>query len=150
MNSDLMPKNNYATDDDMVYGAHYVTLASDVLSYENNTGKFVLSHVTPNNAGDAFDKTLPKNNTGNVINDDNLGVANITTSNYVYITVPKHYFYITKLEIVTNVVACGKGGIGSCGPKIIITRKEYHKGDKFVVVNVGGNIDDIQVVGVVS
>lgn len=148
MNSDVVIGNNYATDNDILYGAHYVTLASDVISYENPTGNFVLSHITPNSPGEAFDKVLPKNNTSNVINKDNLGTSRITTSNCIKLTVPKHYFYITDLRIITNTYGCGLGGLGGCAPEIVITRKEYYKGQKFVVVNVGGNIDEIAIVGV--
>lgn len=148
MNSDVVTANNYATDNDMLYGAHYVTLASDEISYENPTGTFVISHITPNSPGEAFNKVLPKNNTSNVINNDNLGTSRITTSNCITLTVPTHYFYITDLRIVTNTYGCGNGGLGGCAPVIIITRKKYYKGQRFVVANVGGNIDEMAVVGV--
>jgi len=153
MNSENMPQN-YANSDELKYGAHYVTLASDKVTYENPTGKFVMVYVTPNSSTEAFEKTLPKTSTSNVINKDNLGVAQITSSNYVTLTVPKHYFYITKLEIVTNRKnhTCGQCGFDAtytCDPKIIITRQEYKKGQKFVVANAGGRLDTPCIVGVV-
>lgn len=148
MNSDIVPQN-YANSDEMLYGAHYAVLASDKISYENPKGKFVMQYVTPNDSTSAYDQTLPKNSTSNVINKDNLGVSRITASNYIELSVPMHFFYITKLDIVTNTFGCGMGGLGGCNPKIIITRKEYYKGQKFVVVNAGGQIDSPCVVGVV-
>lgn len=153
MNSEIIAQN-YANSPEMKYGGHYVTLASDKISYENPTGKFVMTYATPNASTEAFDKTLPKNNTSNVINKDNLGVNQITSSNYITLTVPKHYFYITKLEIVTNrknhmCSHCGFDATYTCDPKIIITRKEYYKGQQFVVINAGGHIDTPCIIGVV-
>lgn len=147
MNSEVNT-NNYANSSDMLYGAHYATLVSSKVSYENPTGKFSLSYVTPNIGDGEFSKTLPKKSTGNVINKDNLGTSRITTSNYITLSVPIHYFYITKLEIVTNITHCHHGAVGSCHPVIKITRKEYPKGTRFVVVNAGGDIDSPCIVGV--
>ena len=106
MNSEIIPKN-YATSNEIIYGAHFVTLVSPKVTYENPTGKFALSYATPNMSnGSEYSRTLPKNSTSNVINKDNLGTSKITTSNYITLTVPKHYFYITKIDIQTNITPC--------------------------------------------
>lgn len=149
MNSENVT-TNYATDNDMVYGAHYVTLVSDKVTYENPTAKFSMPYITPNIGSGEYNKTLPKNSTQNVINDDNLGTQKITTSNYINLTVPKHYFYITKIDIITNITPCHHGAVGSCDPKTKIYRKEYYKGQKFLIVNAGGNVDAPVIVGVVE
>ena len=148
MNSEIIPKN-YATSNEIIYGAHFVTLVSPKVTYENPTGKFALSYATPNMSnGSEYSMTLPKNSTSNVINKDNLGTSKITTSNYITLTVPKHYFYITKIDIQTNITPCHHGAVGSCNPKNIIYRKEYTKGQRFLVINAGGNIDSPVSVGV--
>lgn len=148
MNSEIIP-NNYANSNEMLYGAHYATLVSGGVSYENPIGKFVLSYATPNmNDGSAYSNTLPKNNTKNIVNKENLGMTRITASNYIELTVPKHFFYITDIKIKPNTLGCGMGGIGSCHPEAVITRRTYSKGQRFIVVNAGGNINSPCIVGV--
>ena len=39
---------NYANDNSLLYGAHYIILASDVVTYENPIGKFLIPYATPN------------------------------------------------------------------------------------------------------
>lgn len=148
MNSEIIPKN-YATSDDIVFGAHFVTLVSNKVTYENPSGKFAISYATTSmSSGSEYNKTYPKISTGNVINKDNLGTSKITNTNYLTLTVPKHYFYITKIDIETNITPCHHGAVGTCNPKNIIYRKEYYKGQRFLVVNAGGNIDSPCIVGV--
>ena len=153
MNSEKIPKS-YAYSDQVRYGAHLVTLVSDYVSYEHPVGKFVMNYISPStNDSTSYDRTLPPNNTGNVINSDRLDIQHITTSNYIEIAVPMHYFYITKLEIKQNLSkhVCMYCGIvvDDCHPVIIITRKTYFKGQKFVIVNGGGNVETPYIVGVV-
>ena len=77
MNSEIIP-NNYANSNEMLYGAHYATLVSGGVSYENPVGKFVLSYATPNmNDGSAYSNTLPKNNTKNIVNKENLAFRDV-------------------------------------------------------------------------
>ena len=148
MNSEVISRN-YTNSKEVLYGAHYATLVSEKVTYENPVGKFVLTYATPNEpTGSPYDSTIPSGSGGNVINDDNLGTSSITVSNYVILTVPRYMFYIIDIPIVTNVVGCGKGGIGSCSPKNIIIRKEYFKGQKFVVANAAGNVSAPCIVGV--
>ena len=154
MNSERIP-NSYAYSDQVKYGAHLVTLVSNVITYENPVGKFVMNYISPNtNDTKPLERTLPTNNTGNVINrGDRLDIQPITTSNYIEIAVPRHYFYITKLEIQQNLsrhycISCGIV-VDNCHPIIIITRKAFYKGQKFVVINGGGSVDMPYIVGVV-
>lgn len=148
MNSEIISKN-YTNSKEMLYGSHYATLVSEKVTYENPVGKFVLTYATPDEPdGMPYDATIPKSNAGNVINRDYLGNTSIKISNYVILTVPKYLFYIVDIPIVTNVVGCGKGGIGSCNPKNIIIRKEYFRGQRFIVMNAGGNVNAACIVGV--
>lgn len=41
-------------------------------------------------------------------------------------------------------------GVGTCSPKIVNVRREYEKGQKFIVANIGGNIDSPVIIGVVD
>lgn len=130
--------NNYINSDELNYGAHYVTLASDSVSYESNVGKFVLTYLTPNLSTDSYDTKLPKNSGKNVINNknNNLGISNITSSNYVELTVPKHLFYITDISAHAE------------GEKPTITRQTYAKGQKFIVIHMDKDLTTPYIIGV--
>ena len=105
MNSETVV-NSYANSPQMLYGAHYVTLVSPSVSYENPKAKFAMPYVTPStNVEDPFDNQLPKSS-NNVVNKDNLGTIPITSSNYIELTVPRHLFYIKESVIVTNATPC--------------------------------------------
>lgn len=153
MESSMMP-NNYTNNNDVLYGAHYATLVSTSVTYENPIGKFILSYVTPNmDDSSIYERTLPKNSTSNVINKDNLGTTKITTSNYINIEVPRYMFYIENIEIISNTqysgcVHCGFSAMNSCNPQTKITRKSYKKGQKFAIINIGGDIDTPYIIGV--
>lgn len=149
MNSDIVT-SNYANANEMLYGAHYVTLVSDKVSYDSPIGNFTMSYVTPNIGDSKFSKTLPKKSTGNVINNDKLGTSRITTSNYLQLLVPLHFFYITEIKVAS--VLKSTGSIIIVDPRknmsFLYTRREYYKGTRFIVVNAGGNIDTPHIVGV--
>lgn len=133
-----MSSNNYVNSNELNYGAHYVTLASDSVSFDNNVGKFVLTYLTPNLSTDSYDTKLPKNSGKNVINNKNndLGIANITSSNYVELTVPKHLFYVTGVK---------HPDIGST-PEV--TRNTYSKGQKFIVIHMDKDLTTPYIIGV--
>lgn len=179
MNSENMP-STYANSNQVLYGAHYVELLSDFVSYESPRGKFSLSYITPNmDTTDEYNKTYPKENSSNVINKDHLGTTRITNTNYIELTVPIYFFYITDLKIEPNTTrrspgvtyvntvtgsADGDGShshsvsvknnqwtlLNTCDPKIIISRKMYYKGQKFVVVNIGGEVENVVIIGVLE
>lgn len=131
--------NNYVNSDQLSYGAHYVTLASDSISFENNTGKFILTYITPNLSIDSsYDTKLPKNSGRNVINNKNndLGISNVTSSNYVELTVPKHLFYVTGVKHP------------DIGTDPVVERVTYNKGQKFLVVHMDNEFTTPYIVGV--
>ena len=83
MDSTVM-KNNYATSGATQLGMQIVTLLSEKVTYDNNIGQFAFPSITPNTSmSEAYDRSMPKTGTGNVINKDNLGITNITNSNYI-------------------------------------------------------------------
>lgn len=140
MNSDNMP-DNFASSNEVQYGSHVITLVSEKVSYENNIGKFIMQYATPNTKSKAFNKTLPKQSTRNVINNKTLGkVSRITSSNYVNIEIPKHLFYITNIEL--------DGNSGECNIDVKIKRNEFLKGQKFIAINAGGSVEYPMIVGV--
>jgi len=138
MNSEIVV-NNFATNDWMKYGTHYAVLTSAKLTYKNRTGTFVLSYATPNaDTSKAVNKTYPKKSTKNILNrTDNLGTTKITKSNTVTITVPTEFFGIIDVIEANKQVAR-------------IIRKEYKKGQKFLVSNSGGNVETPVIIGVMD
>lgn len=150
MESTIM-QNSFATNNANIYGAHFATLLSDKVTFENNIGNFSIAYATPNLPSDEeYEKTFPKASTGNVINNDNLGTTKVTNSNAISLTVPKYMFYITDMKVVQgNNKLYKENPVLMCNPKIVFTRKEYTKGQVFVIVNTGGEVDNPQIVGVV-
>lgn len=144
MNSEKMVQN-YANSNEIKYGAHYIILASDKVTFENPVGKFIMTYANPDLSGEAFDFTLPKNNSGNVINKVNLGIDRVTTSNYIELKVPEYFFTITDI----NIRGCESSDPERRSPSIFLKRKEYYKGQKFIVVNAGGEVDTPCIIGVV-
>lgn len=167
MDSSVMA-NNYSNSTGLAYGIHYITLASDEVTFENNKGKFILTYITPNlDNSESYDTTLPKNSVSNVINNkaNNLGVDSITTSNYVEITIPKHLFYITKIDTVTTTttntttsVSHSEGSSPRASSKStsvskstnVITRITYKKGQQFLALNKDKNYSTPIIIGVLE
>ena len=145
MDSTVM-KSNFANSKANMLGLHYVELISDKVTFENNTGKFVMSYLTPNVSKSEYDTQLPRQSASNVINRDqlSLGVSAITTSNYVELKVPRYLFYITNISVYHP------GGDESSTNNATITRVEYYKGQKFLVSNLAGNYDNPVVIGVIE
>ena len=145
MDSSIM-KNNFTNSSSMLYGTHYVELASDKVTYEDNKGKFYMTYINPNvSTGKPTDTTLPKGQSKNVINTDDtnkLGVKRITSSNYVEIIVPKYLFYITDISV--------SHPSEDSTPVVTVKRKEYIKGQRFVVTNTNGDFNDVFIIGVLE
>ena len=146
MDSTYSP-NNFSNNINNKYGIHYIELASENgVSYESNIGQFYITYITPNiDTKAVFDTVAPKNPANNVLNvkDPNkLGIMEITNSNYVTITVPKHLFYVTGVDIAIHAEGAK--------PVATVTRKIYPKGTKFLAVNANGVFNDIQIIGVVD
>lgn len=145
MDSSVM-KSNYINNKSNSLGLHYIELVSEKVTYDANIGKFIISYLTPNLSKEAYDTTLPRNSTSNVINRDqlSLGVSNITTSNYVELPIPKHLFYITEIKVHHPAEESPTDNYAT------IIRKEYYKGQKFIVANLAGNYDSPIIIGVIE
>ena len=124
-------------------------LISEKVTYDNNIGKFVMSYLTPNLSKNEYDTQLPRQSASNVINRDqlSLGVSNITTSNYVELSIPKHLFYITSISV--SVYHPGGDSSSTNQANVTIHRMEYTKGQKFLVSNLAGNYDNPVIIGVI-
>ena len=148
MDSSIM-KNNYINSKSNTLGIHYVELISEKVTYDNNIGKFVMSYLTPNLSKNEYDTQLPSQSASNVINRDqlSLGVSNITTSNYVELSIPKHLFYITSISV--SVYHPGGDSSSTNQANVTIHRMEYTKGQKFLVSNLAGNYDNPVIIGVI-
>lgn len=175
MDSTVMT-NNYANSTGLAYGAHYVTLASDKVTYDANVGKFILTYITPNLESEAsYDQTRAKNSTSNVINSkgNNIGVSSITSSNYVELTVPKYLFYIKEIKTTTLTTTGtntstktsvshpeGSSPRASSSSTSVSTsvsvstneiiRQEYLKGQRFLVVSRDKNYSSPIIIGVLD
>ena len=145
MDSSVM-KSNYINNKSNLLGLHYIVLISEKVTYDDNIGQFVVSYLTPNLSTEAYDTVLPRNGASNVINRDqlSLGVSNITTSNYINLTIPKHLFYITGISVYHP------GGDSSSTNYATIERREYYKGQKFIAANLAGNYNSPIIIGVVE
>ena len=153
MDSSVM-RNNYATSGTMQLGLQIVTLLTEKVTFANNIGQFAFPSITPNtNMGEAYDRPMPKTGTGNVINKDNLGITNITNSNYIQLTIPKHLFHIVEIQttIAPNATK-DEGHYSSCNPKAthVIIYNEFLKGQQFLIVNLGGNVNKPYIIGVIE
>lgn len=125
-----------------------VVLIDDILSYENNKGKFVIPSLTPTmNNNTISESTLPKQISQNVINRDNLGLSRITVSNYIELEVPRNLFTIKEIKITPN-ASRDEGHYTSCSPKATIIYNEFKKGQKFIAVYMGSNREDPVIIGV--
>lgn len=98
---------NYANNSSLLYGTHYIILASDVVTYENPVGKFLIPYATPNLDAELYDKEEPKQNSSNIMNiNDKFDINTVTKSNYIELRIPKNLFYIENSYIVTNKTPC--------------------------------------------
>ena len=153
MDSTVM-KNNYATSGAVQLGLQIVTLLTEKVTFDNNIGQFAFPSITPNTSmSEAYDRSMPKTGTGNVINKDNLGITNITNSNYIELTVPKHLFYIKEIQTtITPNAFKDEGHYTSCNPKAthVIVYNEFLKGQQFLVTNLGGNVNKPYILGVIE
>lgn len=99
-----------------------IAILMDNIDKENNIGRFIIPTLTPSYSTKRLVKsTKPKNSTNNIINNNIIGVTEITEQNYVTLTVPNYLF--------NNDI-------------------NYKEGDKFIIVFVGGDINKIRIIGV--
>lgn len=138
---------NFSNSINNKYGVHYIELASETgVSYEMNVGQFFVSYITPNvDTSKVMDTTLPKAQPTNVVNVDDankLGITQVTSSNYVTLTVPKWLFYVTGVYVAPHAEGAQ--------PVAMVIRQVYPKGTKFLAVNVNGLFNDLKIIGVVE
>ena len=63
-----------------------------------------------------------------------MGATRITNTNYVEMIIPKHMFYIESITIQPNTRKGGEdNAILYCNPQPVIVRKEFLKGQKFII-----------------
>ena len=105
MNSDNIAIS-YANDSNLLYSTHYAILASEVVSYEQPVGDFILSYVTPHMSSSNAEEKTDSNKDKNVLNKDNLGTDKITCSNTIKLRVPRYMFYIKNSVIIGNKTPC--------------------------------------------
>lgn len=102
------------------------------ISWENTMGKFFIPVLTPTlSSSGVYETSKPSESTGNILN-QSIGVSGYTESNYIEINIPSHL--LPQKEI-------GEGG--EISPEI-----PYKKGDKFIMVFVGGDVNKVRVIGV--
>ena len=122
---------NYANDNSLLYGAHYIILASDVVTYENPVGKFLIPYATPNLDAELYDKEEPKQNSSNIMNiNDKFDINTVTKSNYIELRIPKNLFYIENSYIVTNKTPCVCSMANGAGSASLSAVKE--SGEKII------------------
>lgn len=119
---------NYANDNSLLYGTHYIILASDVVTYENPVGKFLIPYATPNLDAELYDKEEPKQNSSNIMNiNDKFDINTVTKSNYIELRIPKNLFYIENSYIVTNKTPCVCSMANGAGSASLWSVKESGK-----------------------
>lgn len=149
MDSSRIP-NNYINNPSVMYPAQMIELATEKVTYDNNIGKFIPLYMTPSSGTEVYERTLPKNSTSNIVNkSNNLGLSKITVSNYLELTVPKYLFTIKDIQITPNATFGEDGYYVSCAPKAKIIYNEYLKGQKFLLIHLGGDINKPYIIGVV-
>lgn len=119
---------NYANNSSLLYGTHYIILASDVVTYENPVGKFLIPYATPNLDAELYDKEEPKQNSSNIMNiNDKFDINTVTKSNYIELRIPKNLFYIENSYIVTNKTPCVCSMANGAGSASLWSVKESGK-----------------------
>lgn len=133
-------------------GFDYAILASDKVTFEEPLGKFIIPSITPTmDTTSVVEQKMPKVKMPGMINNDTIGSTGITTTNYLEILVPKHLFIIQEIKIQTSVTRGGEDNcMMSCTPTPIIIRREFTKGQKFIIAHVSTDDDRIYIFGVVE
>lgn len=116
-----MKENTFYKDKTFEYPEMAVLMEGNITK-DNPIGKFVIPILTPNFNNDRLMITeKPKLNNSNIINKQTNKVTTVTEQNYVTLEIPQYMF--------TNNI-------------------QYKKGDKFIVVFIGGDVNKIRIIGV--
>lgn len=136
---------------DMGNSTENILLVSELITFDNNIGKFIIPTLTPTLSNEPTDISMPKGSTSNLINKDNLGLSKITTSNYFELEVPKHLFTIKEITINPNIARSGEDNnyITNISPTTTIIYNEFIKGQRFIVTYTKANKEDPVIIGVI-
>lgn len=108
------------------------------VTYQKNIGKFFIPILTPTLSGSStYQANRPVVSTSNIVNKDNLGLSGYTETNYIELTVPKHLFN----PIIKNHTS-------EKDVHHVVTYEQYPAGTKFIIVFIGGDINNIRIIGV--
>lgn len=124
-----------------------ILLMTDV-TYENNIGKFIIPTLSPSMGNDLVDLSIPRGNTSNVINKDNLGLTKITSSNYFELVIPRHLFTIKEIKINPN-LSYSDGYVSNSNPQATIVYDEFKKGQMFIATYTKANKENPVIIGVI-
>lgn len=116
-----MKENTFYKDKKFEY-PEIATLMDDNINIDNPTGRFIIPILTPNFNNEKLMQTEKiKSDLSNIVNkNSNMVVTSVVEQNFVTLTIPKY--------MLNNIV--------------------YNKGDKFIVVFIGGNVNKIRIIGV--
>lgn len=115
-----MKENTFYKDKTFEYPE--IAILMDTVNKNNPVGRFIIPILTPNLKTDRLIKSEKGVvDTSNIINLQTNRTMSLTEQNYVTLSVPEYMF--------------GSG-------------IEYKKGDKFIIVFIGGNVNKIQIIGV--
>lgn len=148
--------NTFANNNEVKFGSQILVLQSDKVTYDNNVGKFAFTTITPEaSSQNPTDRVRPINNTSKIVNanKNTLGINRITESNYIELSIPKHLFTIKEIKTtITPNRSYSDGYMVSCNPKAEheIIYNDFLKGNKFLCVNLGGNISNPIIIGVLE
>lgn len=144
--------SNYANDNSILYSLQIAQLLNnELVTYENNKGKFVLAYITPNiqSDGDLYTRRIPKNGANNVINNDNLGLTKVIKTNYIELEVPRNLFTVKEVKI-KNHVTRSDGYLTSITSEAEVIYNQFTSEDRFYVLNLGGNVNNPKIIGIMK
>lgn len=116
-----MKENTFYKDKKFEYPEIAILMDKNI-NKENPMGRFVIPILTPNFNNERLSiSEKPRIDTSNIVNHNTNNITSVTEQNFVTLTIPDYMF---------------SNGI------------EYNKGDKFIVVFIGGDVNRIQIIGV--
>lgn len=144
--------SNYSNDSSILYSLQIAQpLNNELITYENNVGKFMLAYITPNiqAGGDEMSTRVPKNGASNVVNKDNLGLTKIVKTNFIELEVPRNLFTVKEVQI-KNHVTRSDGYLTSVTSEAKVIYNTFSSEDKFYVLNLGGNVNNPRIIGIMK
>lgn len=116
-----MKENTFYKDKKFEY-PEIAILMDNFIDNKRRTARFVIPILTPNFNNERLSiSEKPRIDTSNIVNQNTNNITSVTEQNFVTLTIPEYMF---------------SNGI------------HYNKGDKFIVVFIGGDVNRIQIIGV--